>query len=68
MWHFRKSGLNAPEFEANIPTATKGEELGDIQTKEEHDTNVGVSLNDPPVVISVQCPSENGSLIEDSLV
>ena len=59
---------NYNPFEANIPTATKGEELGDIQTKEEHDTNVGVSLDDSPVVISVQCPSENGSLIEDSLV
>ena len=59
---------NYNPFEANISTATKGERHSDVLTKEEHDTNVGVSLDDPPVVINVQCPSENGSLIEDSLV
>ena len=59
---------NYNPFEANISTATTGGENCDDQTKEEHDTNVGVLLDDPPVVINVQCPSENGSLIEDSLV
>ena len=48
-------------FEANIPTATTGGENCDDQTEEERDNNVGIPLDDPPVVINVQCPSENGS-------
>ena len=51
-------------FEANITTDGAN---GDDQT-EEHDTNVGVPLNDPPVVISVQCPSENGSYRDNSFL
>ena len=57
---------NYNPFEANIPTATIDGENCDDQTEEEQDTNVGVPLNDPPVVISVQCPSENGSYRDDS--
>ena len=45
---------NYNPFEANTSTATTGGENCDRQT--EHDTNVGVSLDDPPVVIDVQCP------------
>ena len=56
---------NYNPFEANITT---GGENDDDQTEEEHDTNVGVPLNDPPVVISVQCPSENGSYHDNSFL
>ena len=59
---------NYNPFEANIPTANPGGENCDDQTEEEHDTNVGVPLNDPPVVINVQCPSENGSYRDDSFL
>ena len=52
---------NYNPFEGNVSTATPGVENGHIQTKEDCDNNVGVPLDDPPVVINVQCPSENGS-------
>lgn len=52
---------NYNPFEANI---TKG----DDQTEEERDANVGVPLDDPPVVISVQCPSEDESSRDDLLL
>ena len=59
---------NYNPFEANISTATTGEEHGEIQTKEEHDTNVGVPLDDLPVEMNVQSPSDNGSPHDDSPV
>ena len=59
---------NYNPFEASIPTATTGGENDDVQAEEEHDTNVSVPLDDPPVVINVQCPSEDESPHDDSLV
>ena len=59
---------NYNPFEASIPTATPGGENDDIQTEEEHDANVGIPLDNPPVVINVQCPSEDESPQDDSLV
>ena len=56
---------NYNPFEANITTATTGGENGDVQTEEERNTNVGVPLDNPPVV---QCPSEDESPHDDSLV
>ena len=59
---------NYNPFEASIPTATPGGENGDAQAEEEPDTNVGVTLDNPPVEINVQCPSEDESPQDDSLV
>ena len=56
---------NYNPFEANITTATTGGENCDDQT-EEH--VFGVPLDDPPVVISVQCPSEDEGSRDDSLL
>ena len=53
---------NYNPFEANIPAATPGGENGHIQTEEECDTNVGVSLDK----INVQCPSEDESSQDDA--
>ena len=50
---------NYNPFEANIFTATTGGEDCDNQAEEEHDTNVCVSLDNRPVVITVECPSED---------
>ena len=52
---------NYNPFEANIPTATPGAENPDVQTEEEYDANVGIPLDNPPVEINVQCPSEDES-------
>ena len=52
---------NYNPFEANIFTATTGGEDCDNQAEEEHDTNVCVSLDNPPVIITVECPSEDES-------
>ena len=49
-------------FEVNIPNSTTGGEDCDNQTEEKHDTNIGVPLDDPPVV---QCPSEDESARDD---
>ena len=43
---------NFNPFEANV-TATPDEESCDDQTKEEHDANIGVPLDNPPVEINV---------------
>ena len=59
---------NYNPFEANITTATTDEENCDVQTEEECNTNVGVPLDNPPVEINVQCPSEDKSPHDDSLV
>ena len=56
---------NYNPFEANITT---GGEHSDDQTEEERDTNVGVPSDNPPVVITVQCPSENGSYHDNSFL
>ena len=57
---------NYNPFEAaNITTATAGGEHSDDPT-EEH--VFGAPLDDPPVVISVQCPSEDESSRDDSLL
>ena len=50
---------NYNPFEANVSTATPGAESCDDQTEEERDNNAGVSLDNPPVEINVQCPSED---------
>ena len=52
---------NYNPFEANIPTPTPDGENGHIETEEECNNNIGVSLDNPQVVINVECPSENGS-------
>ena len=59
---------NYNPFEASIPTATAGGENSDAQAEEENDINVGVPLDNPPVEINVQCPSEDESPCDDSLV
>ena len=59
---------NYNPFEANVSTATTGGENRDVQTEEKCDTNVGVPLDDAQVVINVQCPSEDESPHDDSLV
>ena len=59
---------NYNPFEANIPTATAGEQNGHIQTEEECDTHVGGPLDNPPVEINAQCPSEDEGSRDDSLL
>ena len=59
---------NYNPFETSIPTATTDGKNDDVQAGEKHDTNVSVPLDDPPVVINVQCPSEDESPHDDSLV
>ena len=54
---------NYNPFEAKISTAIPGAENGHIRTEEECDNNVRVALDDPPVVISVQCPFDNESSV-----
>ena len=52
---------NYNPFEVNISTATTGEEDCDNQAEEEHDNNICVFLGNPPVIITVECPSEDES-------
>ena len=53
-------------FEVNIPaTSTTGGEDCDNQTEEKHDTNIGVPLDN---ALIVQCPSEDESPNDDSLL
>ena len=52
---------NCNPFGADVVTFTPCEENCDDQTEKKHDSNVGVPLNNPPVIINVQCPSEDGS-------
>ena len=59
---------NYNPFEANVSTATPGAESCDDQTEEERDNNAGVSLDNPQVEINVQCPSEDESPCDDSLL
>ena len=49
-------------------TVTPGGENGDVQTQEEHDASVGVCLDNPPVEVNVQCPSEDEGSRDDSLL
>ena len=56
---------NYNPFEANITTDGAN---GDDPTEEKLDTNVGVLLDDPPVEMNVQCPSENESPHDDTPV
>ena len=59
---------NYNPFEVNVPTAKTGGVNGDVQTQEEHDASVGVPLDNPPVEINVQCPSEDEGSRDDSLL
>ena len=59
---------NYNPFEANVSTATPGAENRDDQTEEEHDANIGVPLDNPPVEINVQCPSEDEGSRDDSIL
>ena len=59
---------NYNPFEPNVPTATPGAESCDDQTEEEGDNNTGVSLDNPPVEINVQCPSEDEGSRDVSLL
>ena len=59
---------NYNPFEANITAATTGAENGHIQTEEECDTHVGGPLDNPPIEINVQCPSEDEGGCDDSLL
>ena len=56
---------NYNPFEVNIPTSTTGGEDCDNQTEEKHDTNIGVPLDN---ALIVQCPSEDESPNDDSLL
>ena len=57
---------NYNPFEANVSTATPGEENGDMQT--EGKPAINVLFDNPPVEINVQCPSEDESPCDDSLL
>ena len=59
---------NFNPFEANVSTATPGGENGDDQTQDKRYSSVGVPLDNPPVEINVQCPSEDESLHDGSLL
>ena len=52
---------NCNPFGTDVVTFTPCEENCDDQTEKKHDPNVGVPLNNPPVIINVQCPSEDES-------
>ena len=56
---------NYNPLEANVSTATTGGKNGDMQTEEKSATNIGLPLDNPPVEINVQCPSENESPRDD---
>ena len=57
---------NYNPFEASVSTATSGAENRDDQTEEERYTNV--PLDNPPIKVNVQCPSDNENLHDDSLL
>ena len=59
---------NYNPFEANVSTATPGEENSDMQTEEKPAITVGILFDNPPVQINVQCPSEDESPCDDSLL
>ena len=62
---------NYNPFEANISTVIAGEEKCDDKTEnehDEHDANIGVEVDDCPVIVNAQSPSEDGSPCDDSLL
>ena len=59
---------NYNPFEARMPTATPGGENGDDQKQEERYSNDDVHLDNPPVEVNVQCPSEDEGSRDDSLL
>ena len=59
---------NYNPFEASIPTATTDGENHDDTTEEKPDTNDDVRLDNPPVEVNGQCPSEDEGSHGDSLL
>ena len=62
---------NYNPFEANVSTATASEEKCDDTAEnehDEHDTDIGVEVDDCPIIANVHCSSEDGSPCDDSLL
>jgi len=48
-----------------VPSSTTEGEDSEVHSKGGHGSHSDIFLDDPPVVINVQCPSEPGSLLQD---